>query len=117
LLKVVNLTNGIDIGKRIELADTFWLRFRGLLGRKSLSHMDGLLLQPCSSIHCLGMLFPIDAVFLDKDYRVLVVRDHMKPGAIAVCKGADSVLELVAGEAEANSIHSGDQLQFQQVME
>jgi len=112
LLKAVNMSRGTEIGNQIMLADAFWSRFRGLLGRKSLMPGEGILLHPCSSIHCLGMRFPIDAVFLDRDYRVLAVRDQMKPGALASCKGAACVLELAAGEAETHSIQKGDQLQF-----
>lgn len=105
-----NLTN---IADRIKIADKFWSRFRGLLGRPGLDEGEGLLISPCWSIHCLGMKFAIDAIFLDKDYRVVAIHPDMKPGGIASNRKARYVLELKAGEAERHKIHIGEQLRIE----
>ena len=80
VLKVIN-NNGVLIGDRIEVADTFYSRLKGLLGRTGLEEGQGLLLVPCNSIHCIGMRFAIDAVFMDIDRKVIWIRENMEPGA------------------------------------
>ena len=98
------------IGYRIVIADKFWSRFRGLLGRSGLEEGEGLLISPCSSIHCFGMKFVIDAIFLDKDFRVVAIHSNLKPGAMASNRKARHVLELKAGEAAKHGIEIGEQL-------
>ncbi len=98
------------IAERIEVANGFFTRFKGLLGRKGLQEGEGLLLSPCSSIHCFGMQFPIDTVFLDKKYKVVDVCANLNPGSMASHHQARYVLELKAGEAERNKIEIGEQL-------
>jgi uncharacterized membrane protein (UPF0127 family) len=56
-------------------------RMRGLKGRTSLSPTEGLLFERCRSVHTFGMRFPIDAVMLDRDLRVVTVR-RMRPRRI-----------------------------------
>jgi uncharacterized membrane protein (UPF0127 family) len=56
--------------ERCVVADSFFTRLRGLLGRRELSRDEGLLIRPGSSIHTWFMRFPIDVVFLDRDLRV-----------------------------------------------
>lgn len=99
-----------NIGDRIVVADSFWSRFRGLLGRSDLDEGEGLLISPCWSIHCFGMKFAIDAIFLDKDFRVVSIHPNMKPGAMASNRKARCVLELKAGEAARHNIQVGEPL-------
>jgi uncharacterized membrane protein (UPF0127 family) len=56
------------------------------------------------------MRFPIDAVFLDRDLRVLRVADDLKPWRAAAARKARSVLELPAGEAARRGLAVGDVL-------
>jgi uncharacterized membrane protein (UPF0127 family) len=52
---------------------------RGLLGRRSLSAGEGLLLRPAAAIHTAFMRFAIDAVFLDREGVVLRVAHDLAP--------------------------------------
>lgn len=52
-------------------ANTFMRRLKGLMLKPSLPSGQGLLLTPCSSIHTCFMRFPIDVVYLSRDYKVL----------------------------------------------
>ena len=45
------------------------------------------------------MRFPIDAVFLDRDLRVVKIAADLKPWRAAGSRGAKAVLEIPAGEA------------------
>lgn len=92
------------------LANTPWRRLRGLLGRRELPRGEGLLLRPAGSVHTSFMRFPIDIVFLDGDLGVLGIEPEVPPWRVKGRRGARSVLELAAGEAEARSLRVGDRL-------
>jgi uncharacterized membrane protein (UPF0127 family) len=84
---------------------------RGLLGRRDLATDEGVLLRPAGSIHTFFMRFPIDAVFLDRDHRVVRVAGSVAPWRAAAARGARAVLELRAGEAARRGIAPGDVLE------
>lgn len=56
------------------------------------------------------MRFPIDAVFLDRENRVVRVVEHLAPWRVAGCRGAKAVVELPAGEAARVGLAPGDRL-------
>lgn len=101
--------SAIEFGP-ISVADTAWTRMRGLLGRASLFSNEGMLIKQCSSVHTIGMLYPIDIVFLRSDGYVLRVVNNLRPFRLSVCKGASMVLELSAGNAQALQLKPGVQL-------
>lgn len=85
----------------LEVADTVFHRFRGLQFRKALPVGSGLLLVPCSSVHTVGVLFPIDVVMLGGAGTVLDVRRNVPPfRAVFGPKGTHAVLELPANTAD-----------------
>ena len=109
--RVVNETRDTVVAADVEVAEGIWSRFWGLMGRKRLAQGGGLLLRPSSSIHTAFMRFSIDAVFLDRNLRVVKVRPRLRPFRIAAAlRGAHSVLELNAGAAAAAQVQPGDQL-------
>ena len=85
-------------------------RLKGLLGRRSLASDEGVYLRPASSVHTFFMRFPIDAVFVDGEGRVLKVAAGLRPWRAAGCRGARAVLELSSGESERRGVRPGDQL-------
>jgi uncharacterized membrane protein (UPF0127 family) len=82
-------------------------RMKGLLGRRALPPGEGLLLRPGGSIHMFFMRFPIDAVFLDGEQRVVKVVAQLAPWRMAAARGARSVLEIGAGEAARLGLEPG----------
>ena len=102
--------DGSPVCERCLLAETPLTRLRGLLGRPGLERGEGLLLRPASSIHMWFMRFPIDAVFVDRENRVLRVVEHLAPWRLAGCRGAKAVIELPAGEAARVGLAVGDRL-------
>ena len=105
-------SRGRVVCERCAVADRPLSRLRGLLGRPALATGEGLLLRPAPSIHTWFMRFPIDAVFLDAELRVLRVRSEMRPWRMAGERGARAVLELAAGEAERCGIRPGERLRL-----
>jgi uncharacterized protein len=85
-------------------------RMRGLLGRRSLSGSEGILLRPAGSIHTFFMRFAIDAVFLDRDLVVVGIERELRPWRVAGRRGAESVVELAAGECARRGVAVGDRL-------
>ena len=99
--------DGSVVCEHCLLAETMFARLRGLLGRSGLAEGEGMLLRPASSIHTAFMRFAIDAVFVDKENRVVKVAPEIRPWRAAACRGARAVLELPAGEAERRGIRPG----------
>jgi len=110
---VVRKQDGTVVCQRCVIADSIWLRMKGLLGRASLPDGEGILLRPGSSIHMFFMRFPIDAVFVDRDLRVLRVKANLKPWRMASKRGTKAVLELPAGTCERRGVHEDDRLQLE----
>ena len=96
--------------ERCACAESALERMWGLLGRRTLELDEGLLLRPAASIHTAFMRFPIDAVFVDGDGRVMRVADRIKPWRTVAEKGAKAVVELPSGAAELAHIRPGRRL-------
>lgn len=91
--------DGKLIFKNIDLADTFYERFKGLMLRKNLDGSDGLLLKNCSSVHCFLMRFSIDVIYLSNSFEI-VGKETIKPWRVGhFYKGARHVLEVAEGKA------------------
>ena len=107
---ITNQTRGTTVAEKVILADNPWLRLRGLLGRDSLPAGEGILLTPSPSIHSAFMRFEFDAVFLDRNMRVLRLVERLPAWRARSAKGGRSVLELAAGEIQARGLQVGDEL-------
>lgn len=108
---IVNLTHG-DCMCVSELADRPLRRMRGLIGRRGLPAGEGLLLTPAPAIHTAFMRFPIDALFLDRNLRVVDMVESLRPWRVAAQRRARAVLELAAGECARRGVEVGDRLEL-----
>jgi uncharacterized protein len=91
------------------VADRSLPRIRGLIGWSELAPGEGMLLRPSWSIHTAFVSYPIDAVFLDEELRILSVA-KLKPFRAALRFGARAVLELPSGQCERLGLKPGDRL-------
>lgn len=113
IYRVVNVTRGTVVASRVGVASSFLLRLKGLLGRSALAPDEGLHLTPCNAVHMWFMRFPIGAVFLDRQLKVVKVL-LLRPWHVSgIHSQAHSVLELHPGAALASATGEGDQLQFE----
>lgn len=94
------------------IADTPWLRLRGLLGRKPIAEQQGLLISPCNSVHTIGMSYSIDVVYLDKNKNVVKIVENLTPYRASICTKATQVIELQAGNVIKKNIKIGDKLSW-----
>jgi len=85
-------------------------RMRGLLGRTELPPGEGMLLETPGPIHTCGMRFPIDVLFLNREFVVLGMKESLRPWRFAWTPGARRVLELPAGTIAATGTEEGDRV-------
>jgi len=102
------LERQVEIAGKVMIADGFFSRLKGLLGREGLLPGEGLWIIPCNSVHTFGMRFPIDVVFLDRDGKVLDWRENMGAGRMARVGRAHSVIELPSGWLKLVGIAKGE---------
>lgn len=107
--------HGQDIyARHVIVTTSLFARMRGLLGRKSLGPDTAMVIDPCSSIHTLGMRFAIDVLFLDSKSRITAIASDVKPGRFWVSGGWNvrRVIESEAGCLDLSSLRIGDTLLF-----
>jgi uncharacterized membrane protein (UPF0127 family) len=110
LARVRRTADGVVVCDRCEIPASAFGRARGLLGRDGLEPGQGMLIDRAGSVHMLFMRFPIDVVFLDRDWQVVGVRHGLRPWRFAGARRAVAALELPAGAAAAAGIEEGDVL-------
>lgn len=112
-MKQMTLTRDNIALMRVGVADSYFLRLRGLIGR-DIDTLGGLLIKPCNQIHTFHMDYPIDVVYLSREGDVLQLDPAVPKGKMCrPVKGAKSVLELPAGRGEILGLAPGDCLHFQ----
>jgi uncharacterized membrane protein (UPF0127 family) len=117
VFSVRNADRGTVLATRAKLASSYVDRLFGLMGRKGVEDGGGILLTKSSSIHSFFMRFRFDAIFLDRDGRVVKIVPAMRQWWIAFGgRGAKDTLELPAGVAAATNTQPGDRLQFEAPM-
>jgi uncharacterized membrane protein (UPF0127 family) len=100
---------------RVEVADSFLPKLRGLIGRRSLPSGTGLYLSGTNSIHMLFMRFAIDCLFVgaprtDGAQPVLALKHNLRPwtGIVWFVRGARGAIEVPAGSLAASGLRVGD---------
>lgn len=105
--RLIHAPTGETLLENIEMADSFWKRFKGLQFRRSLPPRSGVLLDPCSSLHTCFMRFPIDVIHLDNENRVISVSRSIQPWRLHLCpKDTRSVIETMPNVVEATKVDS-----------
>ncbi|SHE87710.1 DUF192 domain-containing protein [Desulforamulus putei] len=112
-MQIINRSKEKVIANTVMMADTFWLRLKGLLGRKGLPAGEALVLYPCSSVHTCFMRFAIDVVFLNRQGKVVYQQENLVPWRFSpMVRDAVAVVELPLGSIKASGIEPGDTLAF-----
>ena len=94
----------------LEIADSTRARMRGLLGRDGFE--GAMLLQPAKSVHTMGMRFPIDAAFIDKDLVVVRTLTMARWRLSRPVLRAHGVIEAEAGTFAHWDLKVGDRLEI-----
>lgn len=106
-----------------EVADTFPKQIRGLMFRESLPKDGGMLFvfgsEGRHSIWMMNTSIPLDIIWLDKDKKVIYMKEGAQPcGALAICPSyspesdAKYVLETNSGYSKRHKIDLGSRAEF-----
>lgn len=112
---VYNKTRETFLATEASIADSYLSRLIGLLGKtKRWAQLGrGLWIVPSQGVHTIGMMFPIDLIFLSKDNQVIWVEEHVRPFRISkVSLKATSVLELPPHTIYRSRTMVGDRLEI-----
>jgi uncharacterized protein len=110
-----NRTRDAYLATELDIASTHWSRFRGLMATDPGRFLagQGLWIVPCHGVHTLGMRFPIDVLYLDRDKVVVHIEEDLKPWRFApVRRKASSVLELPGKTLGATGTSVGDKIEI-----
>ncbi|MFH1905269.1 MAG: DUF192 domain-containing protein [bacterium] len=106
---MVSFGNNQILGQGVVVADTWQMRTKGLIGHAKLDSGEGLLIKNCKAIHTWFMRFPIDVVFMDKNYCVVKTISQLKPFRLTFGgRSAQHVLELPSGAINSAQVRIGD---------
>ncbi len=112
---VYNKTRETFVATEATVADSYLRRLVGLLGKtKRWAQLGrGLWIVPSCGVHTIGMLFPIDLIFLSREKQVVHVEEHVRPFRISkVSLKATSVLELPAHTIYSTGTQVGDRFEI-----
>lgn len=111
---VMNTTRRRQLGDRVILANWFWPRLRGLIGRPRIQPGEGLLIVPCRGVHMYLMSYPIDVALVDKQGVVVALYRELAPGSRTRWHaGARQALEVPAGTLAETRTALGDRVVWQ----
>ncbi len=112
-LRLSDPATGRVLADQVERPRTLFGRGLGLMFRQSFAPGSAMWIDPCDGIHMFWMRFPIDAVFLDREQRVVRVDRRLGLWRVVpyVWK-ARSVVELPAGTLDGLDLPKGHQLEF-----
>lgn len=112
-MRAINLASDTELANKLVTAEHLFARMRGLLGRTCLQPGEALWIKPCNGIHTFGMRFAIDAIFLNRENRVVALVERMQPNRLTrLYRGAVSVIELPAGKIAESSTHVEDEIKI-----
>src|SRR5271154_4394141 len=112
---VYNKTRETFVATEATVADSYLRRLVGLLGKtKRWARLGcGLWIVPSRGGHTIGMLFPIDLIFLSREKEVVHVEEFVRPFRISkVSLRAMSVLELPAHTIFRTGTQVGDRMEI-----
>lgn len=95
------------------IATGFFQRLRGLLFTGTLNKNHGMYIKPCSDVHSIGMTYPLDVVFFDKESKVIKLA-NLPTRSMQRCKGAAGVVELPEGSIKRLGIQLSDLITYKE---
>jgi uncharacterized protein len=108
---VYNQTRECFLSLSVTPADTTFARLKGLIGRLKLRIDEGLWIVPSCGVHTVGVLFPLDLIYLNESHQVIYLVEHFPRFRIAPLRTqASSVLELPIHTIYSSQTQPGDQL-------
>lgn len=96
---------------KMIVANSIFARMKGLMFSEDLPDCDGFLIRPGNSIHTFFMRYPLDIVFMDKNFKIVKVLYNLNPWRMTwIYFRSFQVLEMKAGTLK-KSLNQGDTLE------
>ena len=115
-MKLYNVSKGSEISSSVKMADSFFKRLMGLMGKNGLGKEECLIIKPCSSIHTFCMKFSIDVVFMDREGKVVkLIRGITPKKMVMPIKEAYFVVEFDSRNEMTFEIEEGDVLKIEEI--
>lgn len=97
--------------EQLNIAESFWTRGKGLLGRRSIAANEALWIRPCNNIHTFFMKFSIDCIFVDSKMEIKNIATNVGPFRfVGPYWKSHSVIETKSGFIELKKLKIGDHL-------
>ena len=119
-VKILSLKNQAWIADGCDVAESFFDRLKGLMGRRALTRGQGLWFPRCNCIHMWGMRIPLDILFIRKEkgrageeiWRVISFQSNVRPWTLFPTYDflATDTLELPVGTLQRCALQEGDSL-------
>ena len=103
-----------DVLASAEVARRARQRAAGLLGRDAEAVTGALVLRPCRQIHTVGMRFPVDVAFCDRDGVVLRTVTVPPWRVTRIVWRSGFVVEAAAGSFERWHLRPGDTIEVKE---
>jgi uncharacterized membrane protein (UPF0127 family) len=108
---ILKTANGEVICQKMIVADDMFSRMKGLMFSEKLPDCDGFLITPCNSIHTFFMLYSLDLLFLDRDFKIVKAVYDLRPWRMSwIYFKSHQVLEMKAGTLKKD-LKTGDKLE------
>ena len=116
--QVTNADAQTVLAKRARVAASFVDRLAGLLFSAPLVPGEGLIIDPCTSIHMFGMKFAIDVVFVSSQGVVVGLMENIAPGRMSrIYPQAKYCLELPVGTISDTATVVGHRIELGEASE
>ncbi len=119
-MRLIHQESDKIIAKDVEIADSFWKRFRGLMFKRSFEEGKALLFQFPKKrkfrIHTFFVFFPIDLIYLGENFKVLEIKNNLSPFSFYNPeRKAHKLVELPGKTIETINIEKGDTLKIPKI--
>ena len=104
---------GVVLAQKVQFAETFFARARGLIGRPPLRPGEALVISKCQMVHMFFMRQSIDVIFCTVDWRVVGLKANLLPWRISqFYRDAFYVAELPPQRIADCQLKIGDRLKL-----
>ncbi|MFM8269969.1 MAG: DUF192 domain-containing protein [Pseudomonadota bacterium] len=117
-MKTVLTKGGVVLYESCRVANNFFSRFLGLMGKAQVLENEAIVFPKCNSIHTFFMRVPIDVIFVSETGKVVKVFSGLVPWRLLLpMKGVAHTIEIASLGADRKNIKPGDQLSCPGVFE
>ncbi|MFP4005115.1 MAG: DUF192 domain-containing protein [Candidatus Hadarchaeia archaeon] len=118
-MKLLHMETGKVMADKVELADSFWSRFRGLMFRRNFGEGEALVFEIPEGrkfgVHTFFVFFPIDLIYLNRDMKVVDLKCGLTPWSTYSPKEESRFLvEIPSGTVQRYGLERGHKLRLKE---